>query len=444
MRRRTQTWVSVSTLGVAVGGGESLAVPVGLGGGTRSRCDSWCRSYARCWSRRRCWTGFGAVPSSGVEIGNVGSPAPDNHLASRPDSGLKVSGIRRVHGSRDGPSICVRIISAASVQKGDIAEATRCDHFVAGPYCCVEISGVRHVGGTGGRPTVHIWIVSSACIHSTNRLLRPAQTIISLPVETAVWDSRASGALLRAVGIQLSVTGLYLPPEFRKKGPGTSSAPYNHFVVDPDHPMRISGFRRVSRARCRPAIRVWVVSATGVEIFRCAPPPTPDDHLSAGPECRVQASSIRRINSVRSRPAVCHGIVSATAIKITAIISEPHDSSRYRSKLPSGQFGRRGHCPVFVAPAIRAWIVSAAAVQQAAIEATPDDSYFTASRYCSLIWSGHWAHRLRWCLSNHHQYSQPDTLISGKMISRGSGCNLFTCWASFHLFVCKRYRHWLS
>ena len=129
------------------------------------RSNRWRTSRTRSGTRRRCWTGFGAVSSTGVEIGNVVSPAPDNHLASRPDSGLKVSGIRRVHGSRNGPSICVRIISAASVEIGGIAEATPCDHFVAGPYRCVEISGVRHVGGTGGRPTVHIWIVSSACIH---------------------------------------------------------------------------------------------------------------------------------------------------------------------------------------------------------------------------------------------------------------------------------------
>ncbi len=40
----------------------------------------------------------------------------------------------------------------------------------------------------------------------------PPQTIISLPVQTAVWSFRAEGALLVLVGIQLSVIGLYLPP----------------------------------------------------------------------------------------------------------------------------------------------------------------------------------------------------------------------------------------
>jgi len=40
----------------------------------------------------------------------------------------------------------------------------------------------------------------------------PPQTIISVPVQTAVWALRAEGAV--AVGVQLSVLGLYFPPVF--------------------------------------------------------------------------------------------------------------------------------------------------------------------------------------------------------------------------------------
>jgi hypothetical protein len=43
----------------------------------------------------------------------------------------------------------------------------------------------------------------------------PPQTIISLPVHTAVWPVRASGALVVLVAVQLSVLGLYLAPVFR-------------------------------------------------------------------------------------------------------------------------------------------------------------------------------------------------------------------------------------
>ncbi len=45
----------------------------------------------------------------------------------------------------------------------------------------------------------------------------PPQTIISLPVHTAVWDSRSSGALIVFVAVQLSVIGLYLPPVSKSK-----------------------------------------------------------------------------------------------------------------------------------------------------------------------------------------------------------------------------------
>jgi hypothetical protein len=44
----------------------------------------------------------------------------------------------------------------------------------------------------------------------------PPQTIISLPVHTAVCASRAVGALAMLVAIQLSVPGLYLPPVFKR------------------------------------------------------------------------------------------------------------------------------------------------------------------------------------------------------------------------------------
>jgi hypothetical protein len=40
----------------------------------------------------------------------------------------------------------------------------------------------------------------------------PPHTIISLPVHTAVWDARPEGALVVLVSAQLSELGLYLPP----------------------------------------------------------------------------------------------------------------------------------------------------------------------------------------------------------------------------------------
>src|SRR5262245_52576245 len=45
-------------------------------------------------------------------------------------------------------------------------------------------------------------------------VVQPPQTIISLPVQTAVCCSRRMGALLIPVAVQLSVLGLYRPPVF--------------------------------------------------------------------------------------------------------------------------------------------------------------------------------------------------------------------------------------
>jgi hypothetical protein len=47
----------------------------------------------------------------------------------------------------------------------------------------------------------------------------PPQTIISLPVETAVWNPRAAGAPVVLMAVQLSVLGLYLLPVFKKPLP---------------------------------------------------------------------------------------------------------------------------------------------------------------------------------------------------------------------------------
>ena len=46
----------------------------------------------------------------------------------------------------------------------------------------------------------------------------PPQTIISLPVQTAVWKCRASGALAVLVAVQEFVLGLYRPPVFNEVG----------------------------------------------------------------------------------------------------------------------------------------------------------------------------------------------------------------------------------
>jgi len=46
--------------------------------------------------------------------------------------------------------------------------------------------------------------------------LLPPQTIILVPVQTAVWRHRATGAPVTLVAVQVSVLGSYRPPVFKK------------------------------------------------------------------------------------------------------------------------------------------------------------------------------------------------------------------------------------
>src|SRR5215468_5023788 len=73
---------------------------------------------------------------------------------------------------------------------------------------------------------------------------RPPQTIISLPVDTAVCPSRAEGALVVLVAVQLSVPGLYLPPVL-KTWNGEETCPPQTIISLPVHtavcPPRPSG-----------------------------------------------------------------------------------------------------------------------------------------------------------------------------------------------------------
>jgi hypothetical protein len=74
-------------------------------------------------------------------------------------------------------------------------------------------------GGVSGGVGVGVGVGVGGCaqylppVSKTIKLLsRPPQTIISLPVQTAVCSARRVGALVVLVAVQLSVLGLYLPP----------------------------------------------------------------------------------------------------------------------------------------------------------------------------------------------------------------------------------------
>ena len=150
----------------------------------------------------------------------------------------------------------------------------------------------------------------------------PPHTIISLPVQTAACESRATGALMVLVAVQLSVLGLYRPPVFKTP----------------------------------------LVSVSA-----------PDNHLTADPNCRVKESRNGRISGAGGCPAISAGIVSPASVQSAASRFRPRRSSHCRSKLPRvslahGRISRAGGCP-----SVSAGIVPPACVQRAAVGSAPDD-----------------------------------------------------------------------
>ena len=206
-----------------------------------------------------------AISTAGVQKAFPTKPAPHDHFTAGPDCGMKVSARGRVGRAGGGPIVGVRIVSPARVQ---IARSTPDDHFTAGPDCRVMVSPRRRVGGADGGPTVCIGRVFPTRIKDSAAMITapddhftagpdcrgefrmegalvllvsiqlfvtglylppvftsmtppfdPPQTIISVPVHTAVCASRAKGALTMVVVVQLSAMGLYPPPVLKTPEP---------------------------------------------------------------------------------------------------------------------------------------------------------------------------------------------------------------------------------
>ena len=130
--------------------------------------------------------------------GGASQSAPDDHFAAGPDCRVLLSGSGRVGGAGGCPTIGAGIVSPAGVQIANAVSAPD-DHFAAGPHCRVTVSGSGRVGRAGGRPTIGVGIVSAAGVQ-TAEAVNPPQTIISLPVQTAVCTIRGVGRVGGAGG----------------------------------------------------------------------------------------------------------------------------------------------------------------------------------------------------------------------------------------------------
>ena len=127
----------------------------------------------------------GIISAAGVEIIARVLPTPDDHFAAGPDRRVNDPGSGRVGGAGGCPTVGAGIVSAASVHSAGEASSAPDDHFGASPDGRVTISCRGRVGGLVGSPTIGAGVVSPAGVRNS-RQLAPPQTIISLPVHTAV------------------------------------------------------------------------------------------------------------------------------------------------------------------------------------------------------------------------------------------------------------------
>ena len=167
----------------------------------------------------------------------------------------------------------------------------------------------------------------------------PPQTIISLPVQTAVCSYRAAGALVVLVAVQLSVLRIVSPAGIQRASP---SYPPQTIISLPVQTAVCcaSCRRRVGRAGRCPTICAGIVSPAGVQMCRSRHS-APDDHFAAGPDCRVLISGSGRVGGAGGCPTVGAGIVLPPVFKDWTAVIRPRRSFRCRSTLPCDRFGQK-------------------------------------------------------------------------------------------------------
>ena len=112
--------------------------------------------------------------------------SPDDHFIASPHCRVTGSGSGRVGGAGGCPTIRAGIVSPAGVQiTADIISSPD-DHFTASPHGCVIASASRRVDSARGCPTIRARDCIFRRCSSMLDVTIPPQTIISLPVHTAV------------------------------------------------------------------------------------------------------------------------------------------------------------------------------------------------------------------------------------------------------------------
>ena len=140
----------------------------------------------------------------------------------------------------------------------------------------------------------------------------PPQTIISLPVHTAVWALRPSGTFVLLVAVQVIRVGIVSPAGVQTEGIG--AAPDDHFTAGPHCGVENSGGGRIRNAGRRPTVRIRIVSPASIQVVAEVVGAAPDDHFAAGPHCGVPLPGGRCIDCSSCGPSVRNRIVSAASV----------------------------------------------------------------------------------------------------------------------------------
>src|SRR5439155_7371019 len=80
-----------------------------------------------------------------------------------------------------------------------------------------------------------------------------------------------------------------------------------------------------------PAIRAWVISATGVELVAAAEGPNgasaPNDHFAVGPDSCVTVSRFGCVGDAGGCPTILAGVVSPAGVQLHEVftLSPPYD-----------------------------------------------------------------------------------------------------------------------
>ena len=113
------------------------------------------------------------------------SSTPDDHFTASPHCRVILLGQSGALVVVVAVQVSVLGLYLPPVFKGLTVTSTPDDHFTTSPNCRVTTSGGRRVGRGSGRPAIRAGIVSPAGVEGVDPSV-PPQTIISLPVHTAV------------------------------------------------------------------------------------------------------------------------------------------------------------------------------------------------------------------------------------------------------------------